>query len=170
MPTAFHSRDWGTAEVTNVLTMGHSLEQRYGAPDLMIHRARLHAALAALTPPDRIHFGKKLAAIEQKTGSGATLAFADGSMVEAELVIGADGIHSVVREALFGVEQPRFTGRVAYTAPHIPRRELTAFRSTSVQSGGVPTVMWCITSRPRARTRSTLSRLRPNRISRVESG
>ena len=79
----------------------------------MIHRARLHAALAALTPPNCVHFGKKLVAIEQN-GAGVTLTFADGSRVEAMLVIGADGIHSVVREALFGAEQPHFTGRVAY--------------------------------------------------------
>ncbi len=112
-PTAFHSREWDTAKVTNVLIMGKPLERRYGAPDLMIHRARLHSALASLVPRERIHFGKKLVAIEQHESS-ATLAFADGSRIEALLVIGADGIHSVVREALFGAEKPRFTGRVAY--------------------------------------------------------
>jgi 6-hydroxynicotinate 3-monooxygenase len=112
-PSAFHSREWDTGTITNLLTMGRPLEERYGAPDLMIHRARLHSAIAALIPLDRIHFGKRLAAIEQNR-FGATLAFADGSRVEATLVIGADGIHSVVREALFGAEQPRFTGRVAY--------------------------------------------------------
>jgi 6-hydroxynicotinate 3-monooxygenase len=112
VPAAFHSREWDTGNITNVLMMGKALEQRYGAPDLMIHRARLHAALAALVPPHRIHFGKKLVAIEQN--ESATLVFADGSRVEASLVVGADGIHSMVREALFGAEQPRFTGRVAY--------------------------------------------------------
>jgi 6-hydroxynicotinate 3-monooxygenase len=113
VPAAFHSREWDTGNITNVLVMGKALEQRYGAPDLMIHRARLHAALAALVPPDRIHFGKKLVAIERNE-STATLVFADRSRVEASLVVGADGIHSMVREALFGAEQPRFTGRVAY--------------------------------------------------------
>jgi 6-hydroxynicotinate 3-monooxygenase len=112
VPAAFHSREWDTGNITNVLMMGQALEQRYGAPDLMIHRARLHAALAALVPPHRIHFGKKLVAIEQN--ESAALVFADGSRVEASLVVGADGIHSMVREALFGAEQPRFTGRVAY--------------------------------------------------------
>ncbi|MGH6674494.1 MAG: FAD-dependent monooxygenase [Xanthobacteraceae bacterium] len=117
-PAAFHSREWDTANVTNVLIMGNPLERRYGAPDLMIHRARLHSALAALVPCDCIHFGKKLMSIKQHE-SGATLVFADGSRVEAALVIGADGIHSVVREALFGVEKPRFTGRVAYRTARI---------------------------------------------------
>jgi salicylate hydroxylase/6-hydroxynicotinate 3-monooxygenase len=113
VPTAFHSREWDTGNITNVLMMGKALEQRYGAPDLMIHRAHLHAALAALIPRDRIHFGRKLVAIEQNE-STAALVFADRSRVEASLVVGADGIHSMVREALFGAERPRFTGRVAY--------------------------------------------------------
>jgi len=113
VPAAFYSREWNTANITNVLIMGKLLESRYGAPDLMIHRARLHSALAALVPHDYIYFGKKLVAIERHEYS-ATLAFADDSRVEAALVIGADGIHSVVREALFGAEKPRFTGRVAY--------------------------------------------------------
>jgi 6-hydroxynicotinate 3-monooxygenase len=113
VPAAFHSREWDTAKITNVLIMGEALEQRYGAPDLMIHRARLHSVLAALIPPHRIHFRRKLVAIEQNEAT-ATLVFANGSRVEAPLVVGADGIHSMVREALFGAEQPRFTGRVAY--------------------------------------------------------
>lgn len=113
VPAAFHSREWDTANVTNILTMGQALEQRYGAPDLMVHRARLHRALAALVPNERIHLGKRLITIERRQ-TGATLAFADNSRVEAALVIGADGVHSVVREALFGAEEPRFTGRVAY--------------------------------------------------------
>jgi 2-polyprenyl-6-methoxyphenol hydroxylase-like FAD-dependent oxidoreductase len=83
---AFHSREWDTAKVTNVLIMGKSLEQRYGAPDLMIHRARLHSALAALTPPHYIHFGKRLIAIEHGA-SGATLVFADGIRDDAAVVI-----------------------------------------------------------------------------------
>jgi len=113
VPTAFHSREWDTAKITNVLIMGKAFEQRYGAPDLMIHRARLHATLAALIPPHRIHFSRKLVAIEQNE-STAALVFANGSRVEALLAVGADGIHSMVREALCGAEQPRFTGRVAY--------------------------------------------------------
>ena len=45
---------------------------------------------------------------------GVTLRFADGSRAAADLAIGADGVHSVVREVLLGAEKPIFTGRVAY--------------------------------------------------------
>ena len=122
VPSKFYSREWDTGKITNVLIMGKSLEQRYGAPDLMIHRARLHAALAALTPPQCMHFGKKLVAIERNGSCAATLAFADGSRVEAAVVIGADGIHSVLRDALFGAERPYFTGRVAYRTTYSTAR------------------------------------------------
>src|SRR5262249_15942931 len=94
IPAAFHSRGWGTGKITNVRAQGEALEQRYGAPDLMIHRARLHSTPAALIPCHFIHFGRKLVAIEQNE-STATLVFADGSRVEALLVAGADGIHSM---------------------------------------------------------------------------
>src|SRR6266446_4760999 len=55
--------------------------------------ARLDSALAALIPRDCIHFGRKLVAIERNE-STATLVFANGSRVDALLVVGADGIHS----------------------------------------------------------------------------
>jgi salicylate hydroxylase/6-hydroxynicotinate 3-monooxygenase len=55
----------------------------------------------------------KLAAIDQD-GDGVDLRFTDGSRFRADSVIGADGVHSLVRETLLGPEKPRFTGRVAY--------------------------------------------------------
>ena len=45
---------------------------------------------------------------------GVTLCFADGSRASADAVVGADGVHSKVREFLLGAEKPRFTGRVAH--------------------------------------------------------
>lgn len=113
-PQSTYNREWDTGAVTNLQTMGREIEARYGAPDLMMHRHALHAALASQVPPAQIHFGKKLAGLE-RTASGLTLAFADNTRVAADAVIGADGVHSMVREVLFGAEQrPRFTGRVAY--------------------------------------------------------
>lgn len=110
---AAYNREWDTGIVTNILPMGAELEARYGAPDLMMHRGTLHAALVDLVPPGMIRFGKKLIGLDRAAG-GVSLSFADGSRAAADIVVGADGIHSVVREILLGAEKPRFTGRVAY--------------------------------------------------------
>ena len=103
--------------VTNILQMGDRLEERYGAPDLMMHRRLLHGALAGLVPAGQIHLGKKLVGLEHDA-RGARLAFADGTSATADMAIGADGIHSLVRETLFGAERPPYTGRVAYRATY----------------------------------------------------
>jgi salicylate hydroxylase/6-hydroxynicotinate 3-monooxygenase len=79
----------------------------------MMHRADLHTALLSLSPSENIHLGKKLARFEQDK-EGVTLLFTDGSQARASALIGADGVHSVVRDQPFGKERPRYTGRVAY--------------------------------------------------------
>jgi salicylate hydroxylase len=50
----------------------------------------------------------------RNTGGTATLSFADGTEVESDVVVGADGIHSAVRESLYGPESPRFTGVICW--------------------------------------------------------
>src|SRR5258708_9236390 len=112
-PQTTYNREGDTGNVTNILRMGREIEERYGAPDLMLHRAVLHAALASVVGSGCIEFGRRLAGGD-RTRPGLTLRFADGSSTHADAVVGADGIHSVVREALFGAETPMFTGRVAY--------------------------------------------------------
>ena len=62
-----------------------------------------------------IFLGKKLVGLDQ-SGTGVRLTFADGSHAEADAVVGADGVHSVVREILLGPEAPIHRGRVAYRA------------------------------------------------------
>jgi salicylate hydroxylase/6-hydroxynicotinate 3-monooxygenase len=114
-PEVGHHREWDSGEVTYVHPMGVQTEERYGAPDLMMHRAELHGALASLIPEQSVHFNKKLVGLEP-AGSRIALAFADGSRAQADAVIGADGIHSAVRELVFGAEELRFTGQVAYRA------------------------------------------------------
>src|SRR5207247_7417751 len=78
-----------------------------------MHRGDLHAALSSVVSPDLISFNKKLADLE-RTGPGVTLCFSDGSSAHADAVVGADGVHSRVREILLGPERPKFTGRVAH--------------------------------------------------------
>ncbi|UPG73370.1 FAD-dependent monooxygenase [Roseomonas gilardii subsp. gilardii] len=121
-PTHRVSRNWDTGEETSVLAMSGEAEAKYGAPQLTLHRADLLRALEAALPAERIRLSRRATAIREDE-AGVHLAFADGTQACVSALIGADGIHSVVRAALFGEEQPRFTGVVAYRAV-IPRDRL----------------------------------------------
>ncbi len=112
-PTFRISRDWDTGLETSRLGMGQTAEQQYGAPQVTIHRADLLAALAAAVPERQILLGRRLKALEQDD-AGVWMQFEDGGSAHHEVLIGADGIHSRVRSALFGEESPRFTGVVSY--------------------------------------------------------
>ncbi len=112
-PTSSLNRDALTGATTNEYPLGKDAEERYGAPFLAMHRGDLHAALADLVPAEHIHLGRKLRSIEQD-GSQVSLSFEDGERVQADVVIGADGVHSLIRDHVAGRENPRFTGRIAY--------------------------------------------------------
>jgi salicylate hydroxylase len=114
-PTHRISRMWDTAEETSRLPMSAAAEERYGAPQLTIHRADLLRALENQLAPATICFGRKIVAVGHKEDR-AELRFADGSAAVFDLVIGADGIHSAVRHALFGPDAPKFTGLVSWRA------------------------------------------------------
>jgi len=107
------SREWNTGEITSELKLGREVEERFGAPYLFLHRADLHAAIRSAVPPGAVQLNAKLVGLEHGLNA-VTLVFANGSTVSADMVIGADGVHSLVRETLLGAERPRFTGRVAY--------------------------------------------------------
>lgn len=107
------SRDWDTGHVNLDYPFGDVAEKRYGAPYLLMHRGDLHALLTATVPTERIHRGKKLVGLTH-LDRGARLDFEDGSVVEADAVVAADGVHSFIREQMFGREHPTYSGRVAY--------------------------------------------------------
>lgn len=111
-PYSHLNRDGTTGEMTRELAMPESL---YGAPYLCMHRAELHDALASAVPADTIHLGKKLTGLDQKAGQ-VNLSFADGSTATASAVIGADGVHSIVRDIIVGPDAPIHRGRIAYRA------------------------------------------------------
>lgn len=115
-PTHRISRMWDTGEETSRLPMGDEAERKYGAPQLTIHRADLLAALADAFPLERVLFQKRAEAIAA-SDEGVSIRFKDQNVAsEFDVLIGADGIHSVVRNAIFGAESPRFTGVVAFRA------------------------------------------------------
>lgn len=112
-PAAAMNRASDTGELLWERPMGAASEAKYGAPYLVLHRGDLHAVQASAVPADIIRLSHKLAGLEQHDGT-VHMRFENGEAATADAVIGADGIHSVVRETLFGREQPTFTGRVAY--------------------------------------------------------
>ncbi len=111
-----------------------------GAPSVCIHRADLQRILADRLDPDRIHVGKELVGLERKEKT-VLLRFADGTEEEGKIVIGADGIHSVVRRELFGPEDPRYSGYYCYralTGADLPEEEAIFGMQPGAQLGFFP--------------------------------
>ena len=80
-----------------------------------VHRAHFLDELVKGIPPQRAHFNKRLQGLEE-IEHGVSLQFQDDTTATADVVIGADGVHSIVREYLVGVEaaKPVFSGAVTY--------------------------------------------------------
>jgi salicylate hydroxylase len=87
----------------------HEAAARYGAPYYTFHRADLVDALASGLDRSAIHLGHRLTGMEERSDC-IILAFANSARVEAEIVIGADGVRSVIRQALYGDDDPTYTG------------------------------------------------------------
>ena len=112
-PRSWNNRDWRSGEIKFDMIFGESAEAKYGAPYLLAHRGDLHAALASAVPAECIRLSHKLIGLDQ-TSDGVRLSFANGATALADAVIGADGVHSMVRDILFGTTPVNFTGRIAY--------------------------------------------------------
>ncbi len=112
-PTHRVSRVWDSGRETSRLPLGEAAEKRYGAPQLTTHRADLLAALESAVPSETVRLGKRVTHIVPQ-GDSVRLEMSDGSSGAADAVIGADGIHSTVRAALFGAGEPHFTGTVSF--------------------------------------------------------
>jgi salicylate hydroxylase len=85
----------------------------FGLTGATVHRADLLDVLADALPADVVSLGKRCTDV-LPDGETAVARFADGSEIEADVVVGADGIHSAVRSSLFGPDAPRFTGKICY--------------------------------------------------------
>lgn len=78
-----------------------------------MHRADLIEILASALPADVVHVGHRCIALEQDAET-ARLSFENGTVIESDLVIAADGIHSTLRPYVFPPSRPVFSGSVAY--------------------------------------------------------
>ena len=113
-PDSNDSRDHDTGNLTNSHPLGQSVRDRHGVPYFLMHRGDLHAMLAELVPAEIIRLNHRLTGLDHTAGQSVRMRFGNGETATADAVIGADGVHSAVREFMLGKEQPRFTGRVAY--------------------------------------------------------
>jgi salicylate hydroxylase len=114
-PPAGAIRHYRSGEVLVTLAQDQSGET-YGVPLYHVHRADLHAALLAefaLCAPGAVQTAATVTAVENRD-SKVDVYLADGRILHADWLVGADGIHSAVRAALFGSGAPRFTGFVAW--------------------------------------------------------
>jgi salicylate hydroxylase len=112
-PTHRISRMWDTGKETSRLEMADEAVRKYGAPQLTIHRADLLDALRRQLDESIVKLGHRIETIECDATT-PRVRFSNGAEHEFELLIGADGIHSPTRTALFGPEYPQFTGLVSY--------------------------------------------------------
>jgi salicylate hydroxylase len=111
-PAGKEIRLWSTGETWKLFDLGAVSRQRYGAPYFMIHRADLHRILVdavRAAAPDAIRLNCRVTGFDQ-TASGVTAICEDGARIEGDALIGADGVHSRVRNALFGQMPAQFTG------------------------------------------------------------
>jgi salicylate hydroxylase len=112
-PEAILVRSHRRGRVLHTTTLGNAVVDEYGFPYLHVHRADLVEVLAAALPDDTIRLGSRVTGVDDDR-ERCRITTEDGSVVEADAVIGADGIHSAVRELLFGADEPTFSGYVCW--------------------------------------------------------
>ncbi len=115
-PEGKQIRLWNTGESWKLFDLGVVSRELYGAPYLTIHRSDLHAVLVRAIQArksDAIRLAHQCMGAEARDGR-VTIHFKNHPSVEVDALVGADGLHSRVREAFFGHDEPQFTGCIAW--------------------------------------------------------
>jgi len=124
VPTELVYRHWADGRRLVAHPVGAWYEQRFGAPFWGIHRAHLQRGLAQGWGTGGLHLGKTLVDLRVE-GDVNVLGFADGSVVTAGLVVGADGIRSRVRKWVTDTE-PVYSGTSGFRGL-VPRSAIPDF-------------------------------------------
>ncbi|MDM0026059.1 FAD-dependent monooxygenase [Variovorax saccharolyticus] len=115
LPEAMVGRNWEDARELFRTPLKEVCPRLFGAGFYHVHRADLHAVLCEGIPADRVRFNVHCSGVTQDEDR-AVAHFADGTRFEADLIVGADGIHSPVRDSLWGKTDARFTGHMCWRA------------------------------------------------------
>ncbi|WP_406430178.1 FAD-dependent monooxygenase [Streptomyces sp. NBC_01589] len=125
-------RRWANGDVLSVEQLSGRCEELYGERTYAVHRADLLATVRSAVPDEWIRLGARCTKVEQDSDR-AVLHFADGSRSEADIVIGADGIHSAVREAVAEPGPPEYSGLCVFRAI-VPAEAAPAFTLRPAQT------------------------------------
>lgn len=129
-------RRWATGDVLFSQEMGDLCVRMFGEPSYVAHRADLMDLLRDAVPSDLVRPGQRCIAVEEH-GDTVRLSFTDPDgaprTVRADAVIGADGIHSVIREAVTASDPPEFSGDCAFRCL-IPAQDAPEFARRPVQT------------------------------------
>lgn len=131
-PAGKNIRLWSTGQTWKLFDLGATSVRQYGYPYFTIHRPKLHMLLAdavRATKPDALMLGAQCIGFEQ-TADGVVLKLADGREFRGDVLIGADGVHSGIRKQLFGADQPKFSGCLAWRGVIAMERLPQHLRST----------------------------------------
>ena len=115
-PAGKEIRLWNTGETWKLFDLGAESVARYGAPYFMMHRADLHATLIDAViahAPGAIRLNAQCVGFTDD-GDRITLELANGERVSGDVLIGADGVHSRIRNILVGDDKAQFTGCMAW--------------------------------------------------------
>jgi salicylate hydroxylase len=149
VPHSLDYRDWQDGAILLRLPLADAAEARWGAPAYNVHRADLHDVLRAALGDQHITLGARCVSVEQH-GQEVEVSFADGRGATGDLLVGADGIHSVVREYVVGPDRPGL-GRSPGAAWHPPQSVTkSGWTCVSTRFGGRARSSWPTTSRPAA--------------------
>lgn len=116
VPKCREMRVWDTGHCATVPFSVDNLISKYGLPGVAMHRADLHAILVdglEKLQPGAVQVNARVARFEQTTDA-VELHLADGRRFKGDVLVGADGLHSVVRRQLFGASRPEFTGAISW--------------------------------------------------------
>jgi salicylate hydroxylase len=112
-PVNYVSLAWDDARLRYREPMKGPVAAQFGAAYLLAHRADLHRLLGELLPESCVRLDSRCTGVTFNGGTAAAQ-FADGTAIETDVIVGADGINSTVRESLFGVQPVRFTQQMAW--------------------------------------------------------
>jgi salicylate hydroxylase len=113
MPRGLEVRSWQSGMRILWTPLGYEAERHFDAPYYHAHRADILAVLIEALGNEHVHLGCKVTRVSQDA-LGASLHLEDGSVHTGEIVVGADGIHSAIRDQLFGQGVPRYSGNIAW--------------------------------------------------------